>query len=287
MRPMLATWTELPLQPGAGLLIVNSADGADDVVDAAWRAASGMPGSPALHVIAAPMWRPWIERTGVPAERVCYSVDDQGRPIELMHFLHTARALEWIVSKNFAFVAGSQPHNLYNEEVQLFERRVCLWLGDGHLFAHTLPQPYVYVFDAPALVHRMSRERALTTYRSTATALMDGLFQAWADAGRPAVDDSDPNALWSQVVEPRLPPLVRDFKELDAQPAEPPRDGEVVAAYLRDLLASLRERDVLVASLKDDVALRDRIIDDLNADARRAAGLKRRLAALFQPRRDE
>lgn len=294
MTAMLTTWSELPPIDGPALLIVNAAAGDETAVGAAFAALAEKAGTGAVHVIAPPAWQQWLRDIGQPDERVLISADEEGRETELMHFLHSSIALPWIASRGFKVVMGALPHNLYNEEVQgPLEQQVCLFLGAGHFFAQTLPNPYIYVFDAAALVHRFGRAAGVERYTAITRQLIDDLHAQWLAAGKPAVDDSERHGDVMAALGRHLDRDVIGFDE--SRPALPPvshRGNREVASYLDGLRGELVERDRRLTSLADLVAernsaveLRDRIIAELRTEAEDARRFGRRLKAVFLPPR--
>lgn len=292
----LTTWADLTTIDGSVLLIVNAAAGDEALVEEALRALSAKVAAEALHVIAPPAWQRWLEERGQPAERLLLCVDPDGREVELTHFLHSSAGLGWVVTHGFRAVMGALPHNLYNEEVQgPFEQQVCLFLGDGHLLAHTLPHSYVYVFDTPALVRRFGRAGAVERYTKTARHLVDDLHDLWRTAGKPALDDTDRHDVVMAALGRHLDPRLLAFDEmvpafpLVTQPAD-----QAVAAQLATLLAALLERDRRLADLEQYLAeriaaveTRDRIIVEMREERNEAVDTRERINQQLMAERNE
>lgn len=313
MTAMLATWRELHPLDGPALLIVNAAAGDETAVGAAFAALAEKAVAGGVHVIAPPNWRQWLRDLGQPDERVLISADEEGRETELTHFLHSSIALPWIASRGFKVVMGALPHNLYNEEVQgPLEQQVCLFLEAGQFFAHTLPNPYIYVFDAAALVHRFGRAADVDHYTAVTRQLIDDLHGQWLAAGKPAVDDSGRHDDVMAALGRHLDRHVIGFDEsCPVLPRVSHWGVREVASYLQTLRGELVERDRRLTSLTELVAersaavmtrdamladlqaernsaveLRDGIIAELRMEAEDARRFGRRLKAVFlSPRR--
>src|SRR5262245_35098756 len=146
MKTGLITWRELPSIGGNVLVIINSAVGDEGEVAALVERLAERAPSGAMHAIAAQVWQPWLTARNWAASRVLFTTDVNGQELELNYFLETPEALQWILERRFAAVAGSLPHSQYNDEVkEVFERRVGLFLGRARFLAHALPTPFVYV----------------------------------------------------------------------------------------------------------------------------------------------
>lgn len=287
----VTTWSELGTIDGPALLIVTAAAGDEVPVDEAFRALSAKVSADALHVIAPSAWQRWFEERGQPTDRLLICVDGGGREVELMHFLHSSAALSWIGPRGFQVVMGTLPHKRHNEEVQeLFEQRVCLFLGHGRFLAHTLPDPYIYTLDAPALVHRFGRSADVARYLAVTHDLVAELHGQWLAAGSPAVNDTGSHDGVLAALDRHLGSDVRGVHGAPLPlPSVTHRSESEVASYLAELHATLCERDRRLAGLEayleernEAVALRDGIISDLRAEmdqrlVRLALGIMRRL----------
>ena len=129
----VTTWPAIDTIQGNALLVINSpladAQRVGEVLDTL--ESRTKPGG--VHVIADPEWAEWLGARNVPSDRMLLAVaKTSGKPVEVNHFLVAAEALLWVVPKAFEVIAGSTPHNQYNEEIQtVFEQRVSLLLGNG------------------------------------------------------------------------------------------------------------------------------------------------------------
>ena len=258
MTPTISTWSELGRRSGNVLLVVNSPDGAEGEVAAVCGrlAACG----DVLHVIAPWSWRRCLTAHGITGERAMYARDCDGSEVELNYFLETMPALRWIESKQFALVAGSAPHSMYNEEVkEIFEQRAALFLGHGLFVAHALPQPYVYLFDQPALLARQARYAKVDRYRTLCRAIVDDCHGVWREQRSRSVPDGldGPGcAELSAVLKAHFGAAFLEFDEASAIAV--PREQLAVtaadaAARFADVAVHLgeviRERDSLLAPL--------------------------------------
>jgi hypothetical protein len=117
---------------------------------------------------------------------VCLGVDEDGKALELNHFLESPAFIAWAVPRQFRVIAGSAAHSLHNEEVkEILEQRVCLFVGDGRFLAHTLPGDYLFIFDLACLVERIGRDRKCEDYAKTCRVLVDDLYLGWTEQGKP------------------------------------------------------------------------------------------------------
>jgi hypothetical protein len=277
----ITTWPAIDTIQGNALLVINSpiadAQRVGEVLDTL--EARTRPGG--VHVIADPEWASWLAARNMPAERSLLAVaKTSGRPVEVNHFLVAAETLLWAVPKAFEVIVGSTPHNQYNEEIQtVFEQRVSLLLGDGVLLAHCLPLPYVYVFDAAALVHRFGREARVREYQAHARRLVDDLYRLWQERGKPAVEDGDRYDASLAVIERHLGRDVVTFDEESpiVIPQRAVDEGEEGARLLAHLREQLHTRDLLVAERSEAVEIRDRLLAQIRGEAlparlRRLAG---------------
>jgi hypothetical protein len=260
VTPAISTWSELGRRTGNVLLVVNSEPGAEGEVDAALAHLSACADAP--HVIAPSAWRRRLVAGGVAVDRAMYARDLDGSDVEINYFLETTPALQWIESKRFALVAGSAPHSMYNEEVkEIFEQRVALFLGDGVFVAHSLPQPYLYLFDRAALLARQARYARVDRYRTLSRAIVDDCYRIWqAQQSRatPAVRDGERCNELTGVLRAHLGDALLEFDE--ASPMALPREhladsAADTAARFAEIWIHLgeviRERDHLLAPLID------------------------------------
>ncbi len=127
MTAGITTWDELGRLDGDVLAIVTSP--ADDraAVDALFDELARRVEAAAVHVVAEPAWRAYLSDRGIPVDRMLLTIDDQGREIELNHFLQTPAVLRWAAMRRFGTILGSAVHGAHNEEVKdILEQRVCL-----------------------------------------------------------------------------------------------------------------------------------------------------------------
>jgi hypothetical protein len=247
----LLSWSDLGRSDGNALLIVNSPDDARDQVSHALGALSAITGGE-LHVVANPTWREFLSQRGVPPHHVM-STETSSGVVEINHFLETSDLLGWAHNCALRLVTGSAPHNPYNMEVkEIFEQRALLLLGNGDFLAHSLPGPYVYLFDAPSLVARFGRSRKVLDYLDKRDALLSELHALWKAEGRPAVSDSDDFGAVTDAIARHLGPEILNYDEQRPMPlcgaGGSPGDG-AVADYVQHLRGVLHERDQLVAAL--------------------------------------
>lgn len=258
-RSRLTTWAELPRFDSNVLIVVNSPAPAPSVIAAVQSRVTG----DGLHIAAPPATVSWLEAAGITANRIRRTVDANGQPLEINHFLETSEAFIWSESLRFQAILGTAPHNLYNEEVQLvFERRVSLLLGDGVFLAQCLPHPYVYVFDGAALVRRFNRPARIAAYREHTSQLIADLYGLWLTKGRPRVDDSEDYSETQSIIERHLGGAVIDFDEnsrIEVQRAGDADGGAFdVIRHLRDVILD-RERRLIERN--EAVNARDRILE--------------------------
>ena len=215
MTPGVFTWSEFPPVSGNVLVVINSADHDTATVEALLAAMERHQPSAILHVIATPAWKPWLDTRGIAAERVLIATDEDGRPVELNHFLESPAALLWTVPRQFSCITGTDAHSVYNEEVKdIFEQRVLLLLGDGRFLAHTLPNPYVYVLDLARLLERCGRDVKVREYQHRSRALVDDLHRLWLASGSPSVADEADYTDVLKVLEKRMGPALLAFDEM-------------------------------------------------------------------------
>lgn len=292
----VTTWSELGTIDGPALLIVTAAAGDEVPVDEAFRALSAKVSADALHVIAPLAWQRWFEERGQPADRLLICVDGDGREVELTHFLHSSAALSWIGPRGFQVIMGALPHKRYNEEVQgAFEQRVCLFLGHGQFLAHTLPDPYVYTFDTPALVHRFGRSADVDRYLAVTNGLVAELHGQWLAAGSPGVDDTGNHDGVLAALGRHLGSEMRGFDESRLPvPSVTHRLEPEIASYLTELHATLGERDRRLAGLeayleerKAAVDTRDRIIVEMRDERNEAVATRERINQQLAEERNE
>ena len=279
MRPGITTWDDLPPVGGNVLLIINSPAGADREVSAACErfAAAGA----ALHVVAAPSWRARLASQGIPEERTLFTVDERNDELELNYFLETDTALSWIWPRRFALVAGSGPHNLYNEEIKdIFEERASVFLRDGMFVAHTLPAPYLYLFDLAGMFARLGRGAKLARYDATTRRLIGDCYELWRAVGSPVrSDDADHSGVMA-IVRRHLGSSLVDFDEETPIRLSPASGAETAAAAV-----VMRLGDVVQAR---DEALNLPIAAAAQRDvARRLRRMKRWLSASAGRHRQE
>lgn len=286
MTTGVTTWDELGRLDGDVLAIVTSPAGDRGAVDALFDELARRVPVSAIHVIAEPAWRARLSDRGISDDRMLLTTDDQGREIELNHFLETPAVVRWAVSRGFGTILGSAAHSQYNEEVKdILEQRVCLLLGDGCFLAHTLPGPYVFRFDLPGMLHRLNREPALEAYTAACRALVDDLYRIWRRDGAPSTCD-DPG--FSDVVPAlarHLGPAVLGFDE--ASPIPIPRGDTAggVAGFVTHLRQVLFERDEHLSVQTDALVARDSRIAELHAE--RVSAVNLRDTIIDELRRDQ
>ena len=281
MTSGITTWDDLGRLGGNVLAILNSPLQDEHGVATLFDELERRVLAGRLHVIASPGWRDWLGARGVSGEGLLLTVDDGGGELELNHFLETPTAVLWITHKQFAFVVGAASYAVYNDEVkEIFERRLTVLLGSGRFLAHTLPNPYVFVLDLPAIVLRSYRKRTLERYTTTCRAMIDDLYRHWIDIGKPAVAD---DVVYCDVVEAlgrHLGTELLAFDEAAPIPLPRPAAGPIFADIIISLQSVLREHDQRLADLTKAfrdltalhaervaaVNLRDSIIEDLRRE---------------------
>jgi hypothetical protein len=260
----LTTWD------GAGdfgervLFIVNSKDGdraeADAAFDRVCRSCRARP-----FVIAPLSWLDWVHAASLADDRTLVAQDLCGKFIDLSYFLIGARALRWIESNRINVVVGSSPHELHNYEVkELLEQRVALFIRDGVFVAHTLPSPYIYLFDLRHLLSRMSRRAKTEIYSSTSRAIVGEWYRLWQARARPTVASTRDIDDVVAVIRSRLGDgLLTNAEEA---PASLPQfdDFSGVANYVTALHDIVMEREAAHAERAEAVIIRDAIIDRLH-----------------------
>lgn len=281
MTPGFTTWEAVGSIEDNVLLVVNSRS--DDeaavaaVVDELVRRAPRT-----LHVIAAASWREWMIEHGIDGERALYASDADGHDIELNHFLESSVAIRWMLPKAFQIVVGSAAHSVFNDEVkEIFEQRVALFLGDGHLLAHALPETGLYVFDLASVLHRLGRVPKRERYQARCRDLIDDFHRMWRDQGCPQVADDVDSREVVGVLGAHLGAAVMAFDERNETPLTSGDDTAGGAAHLmrhvedvlhlHSLHAShlqdvIHARDEALAERNEAVNIRDAIIEQLRAE---------------------
>jgi hypothetical protein len=238
----LTTWSELGPPSGEVLVIINSPEDDRLPVDAFFRQLYGWTRSSTVHVIAPLAWRDWVKRQGIPEDRVLLAAAGDGSPYDLATFLTTPEVFRWVTARAVGVIAGTTPHNRYNDQVQeIFERRVAVLLGDGYLLAHTAPYPFVYVFDAPAVVRRLVRGEALLEYRTVCGRVVGDLHARWVSEGSPVVNDDPSFTAEQQELARHLGSDLLAFDEASAIPIQRTMSGQTIAEMLAEVRASLAD----------------------------------------------
>jgi hypothetical protein len=212
MTPGFTTWAEIGTIQGNLLVVINSADGALDTVGRLFEAVEAhLAGT--MYVVAPLGWGEWLSTKGL-THRTLFSADNQGRALEINHFLESPEALMWQSSTGFQTIVGTDPHSMYNEEVkQPFEQRACLLIGAGCFLAHSLPSPYVFIFDMAWLLERCGRAQKVSRYQRVSRAMINDLHNLWIERGRPSgEDDSDVGGV-ADVMSRAMTPAVLAFDE--------------------------------------------------------------------------
>lgn len=275
MNVGLTTWSAAGAVPMPGLLIVNSEDGSflevERVFDRFARLTNG------VYVVAPLSWQPWLRQRDIDGDRLLLAADPNGAELELNYFLGSAEALEWIDSRSFGLIAGTLPHNLYNEEVkQGFEQRVAAFLNRGRFLAHTPAEDYLYLFDLPGMMVRLGRKVKIAEYRDASRALVADLHALWRSSGSPEVcDDVDFTGVTAVLQDHLGEPLLR-FTEQEWIPIRHADAGAQAGADLVVQLSALvRARGSAYLERASAVVVRDDIIDRLHKEA--ASPLRRLL----------
>ncbi len=276
MTSGIATWHELGPLDGDVLAILNSPPGDEQAVAALFdRLQRRMADATRLHVIALPEWRRGLEARGVPDDRLLLSADAAGADLELNHFLESPPAVLWVVEKHFAFVVGSAPYAVYNDEVkEIFERRLAVLLGNGRFLAHTLPNEYVFVLDLPALLLRFGRRQKLEHYQGACRALVTDLHRRWTELGRPAASDDLADGVAAEALRRHLGPELLAFDEASPIPLARPDLGVACAdlvVYFRDVLL---DHDQRLRLTLEAVSARDALIVEVHAERVAAVNLR-------------
>jgi hypothetical protein len=263
----LTTWRDAGGPAAAGLLIVNSDAGAYPEVERALERFSPLVN--VLCVVAPRSWRDWLRQRGIADDRQLLATDADDNELELNYFLGSAEVLEWTTLHSFDLIAGTSPHNLYNEEVKrIFEQRVAVFLTRGRLIAHTLPEDYLYVLDLPSVMIRLGRGVKIDDYRDASCRLVADLYALWRSSGSPPVSDEADFTDVIAVLRDRLgEPLLR-FDERERIPLRYPDAGARAAADLVVQLSALvRARGSAYLERANAVIVRDDIIDRLHDEA--------------------
>lgn len=282
MTPGVCTWSELGPVDGNVLVLVNSAEDEAGAVAALLDMLRDLVPPDGLHVLATTAWRTWLDGRGVAADHVLLAIDDEGREVELNHFLESPAAVLWCLAKRFRCIVGTEAHSVYNEEVKdILEQRVLLLLGDGRFLAHTLPNPYVYVLDLARLVERSGRDVKVREYERRSRALVDDLHRLWRASRSPAVADGDDYTDVLQVIERHMGPALLVFDEAGAIPLpHDPITGAFagVVAHVHDVIGE-HDRQLLAmtklhAERSEAVEVRERLLAELSAERVEAVNLR-------------
>jgi hypothetical protein len=276
------TWNQLPPVAGNVLVVVNSADDEAENVEELLAAFESHLPSAVVHVIATRTWTGWLDARGIPAGRVLIATDEEGRDVELNHFLESPAAVLWCVPRQFQWVIGTEAHSVYNEEVKaIFEQRIVLLLGEGRFLAHTLPNPYVYVLDLARLLERCGRDLKVQEYERRSRAIVDDLYRLWQASGSPAVADGGDYADVLQVLESRMGTALVTYDEAGPIPLpQTPITAALaeVVSHLRDVVSEhdrrLKVMTDLHAERSEAVEIRERLLAELSAERVEAVNLR-------------
>lgn len=262
----LTTWHEMQPLPRSILVVVNSHWHNEDEVSRLFERLRSQDGT-ALHVVAPPAWRNRVAAEGIGAGHFQAAADAHGNELELNYFLEWPATLRWLASLDIQAVVGTTPHAQYNDYVNdIFEQRVALLLRQGVFLAHTLPQPYVYVFDAAGLLRRMDRLAALDQYRSACKSIVDDCYRLWRVEGSPAVSDRSDRRDVIDVLTTRLGPAILGFDEASPIPLQRPHDNTRLATFVAHLNDAIAERQRLLDERIEAVQIRDDIIKQMGGD---------------------
>jgi len=273
----LTTWDEAGTLAGNVLVAINSEPEAAPV-DLLFEALARCTKQSQLHVIASRGWQEWANARGIHGDHLLLALDDDGRDVELNHFLESHAALSWLAPKDIAFFVGSEPHSVYNDEVKdVLEQRAAVLLGDGLFLAHTLPSRYIFAFDVAALIERIPREAKVARYEQAVRGVIDELHRQWK-AGAPGDADAPDFTAAVPVITARLPQLGvaagdEDRAILPAATAALTRGLTPFVGHFRDVLLD-RDRQLdamraLLASTQAEVDKRDALLVELEAARRR------------------
>jgi hypothetical protein len=287
MKTGLFTWRELGQIDGNVLLIINSTHDEAEAVEALFATVTDRVSAAALHVIAPASWQTWLDRRGLPSDRILLALDDEGREVELNHFLESPVVVRWAGPKRFRCSVGTEAHSVYNEEVkEIFEQRAMLLMGDGRFLAQTLPNPYVYVLDLGQLVERCGRDVKNQEYDRRSRTLIDDLHRLWLASGSPARADGGDYADVMGVLERHLGPALLDFDEVGAIPLPHERITGAFArviAHVQDVIGEhdrqLQVMTGLHAERSEAVVIRERLLAELSAERVEAVNLRDRIIA--------
>jgi hypothetical protein len=282
MTPGLFRWDELEPIAGNILVAINAADADVEAVEGLLASLELYQPSAVVHVVAARRWESRLAGRGVATDRVLLATDEEGRDVELNHFLESPAAVRWCAAQAFRCFVGAEAHSVHNDEVKdIFERRVLLLLGDGLFLAHTLPNPYVYVFDAARLLERCGRDLKLQAYQQTSRAIVDDLHRLWLASGSPAVADGPDYTDVMQVLERRLGAPLLAYDEVGPIPLEHTRITGAFAdlvAHLRSVVSEhdrqLKVMTDLHAERSEAVEIRERLLAELSAERVEAVNLR-------------
>jgi len=254
----ITTWDDFESVHGALLVVLNSQTVGDPIAGVVWEELNRRTSLENIRVVADRAWSAWIEERRVPLPLVKFAEDRAGAPLEINYFLEQPDTLRWAEQSGIRLIAGTSPHNLYNEEVQsVFERRAAFLVANrgGRLLAHTLPHRYLYLFDLTDLLDRMGRELKIVAYENSVRALVDDLHRWWETHGRPQTADRTTDDDVLRVVAAHLGESILKYDEKSRIPIWSPSPSfgigdfvaEVHAAYLRlaEDYAGLLEADAI------------------------------------------
>jgi hypothetical protein len=236
----VTTWAQLGAIDGNVLLIINSQDHDRQSVDSVLDELYGCAPSSTVHVIASGAWRNWAADRGISPRRASFTVAPDGSHLELNYFLKRLEVARWVADRRFAVIVGSLAYSLYNEEVKaIFERRVALLIGDARFLAHALPNRYLYVLDAPALIRRFGRASALAAYTAAVGHLVGDLHAIWLAQGSPAINDGADFTDVRAALTRRLGGDLLSYDEASAIPLPAVDISPAVAELLSEVRGSL------------------------------------------------
>jgi hypothetical protein len=200
MNTRVMGWHEALASPGRVLLIVNSDSSQRHEITRCVDALSSAGGLERVSAIAPAAIGDELIGRGVAADSLLRF------EVEAGYFLQSDTALQWAVRQRAAFIVGSEPYALNNEEVKSgFEERIAPMLGHGCLIAHTLPADQVVVLTLEDIWKRAWRPEAVAAHHARVATTIDRLHAAWS-GGQPA-EHTGPVHLATQLLSPPAPSM--------------------------------------------------------------------------------
>ena len=182
----VSTWSAALNHENRILVVVNGVESRLEEIIATLEAVEKRSSLGSAAAIVPASMRSWFIRQGLPAARVIAS-QLHGVNVELMYFLDSPLAIQWVLAQQCDFVTGTQPYLRLADEVNTpFEQRLAALVGGGRYLAHTLPDPSVLLLSAEDLCRRVGSSIALEAHAARQQHTLAEVHRRWLDLGRPS-----------------------------------------------------------------------------------------------------